>query len=52
VKINGGPWITRAKYWKFLRRNGEIALPRWPNGVSWRLQIRIIWIFGDWFALA
>jgi len=23
----------------------------WPNGASWRREIRIIRIFGDWFAL-
>jgi len=22
--------------------------PRWPNGVSWRREIRITWRFGDW----
>ena len=29
----------------------KIAPTRWPNGVSWRREIRIIWRFGDWFAL-
>ena len=29
----------------------KITPPRWPNGVSWRREIRITWRFGDWFAL-
>ena len=29
----------------------KTALPRWPNGANWRREIRIIWQFGDWFAL-
>jgi hypothetical protein len=29
----------------------EIALARWPNGVSWRPESEVACIFGDWFAL-
>ena len=46
---------AEAPHQPFRRREGAMADFRYvetlQNGANWRHEIRITWIFGDWFAL-